>query len=162
MIRPASFGDIPALAFILEEGYRNSVYAKLCGIDLEETKRVLVQCLQHMGSKTKTSTYVNVAHGADGVVQGFIVGAVQRVYLVGDKLSASDIWFICRPGAVAPVDSAALLDGFIAWALANPRVVEIKLSTSDAMTSGWKAQARHYTKRGFVPSGDVFVRRIER
>lgn len=165
-IRPAKFGDIPALAALLEESYRAGVYADLSGFDDKLAKGMLMNAIQMMGHKKANAVFFQVATDDADHAIGFFMGMVQPIYMVGTMLSASDLFYVADKAHTK--DRAALLDSFIAWAEENPRVVEIKLSTSDALmpTSAtapdWRALQPIYKRRGFDFAGDVFVRRFKK
>lgn len=165
MIRPAKFGDIDALCDLLEWSHGISVYASMFPFDRAGTKKFLLWALNHTGHKGKNSlpTLFWVAE-TDGIVAGMMLATLQPVYQIGCRLSASEIFWVGRKGVCQPADLSALFTRFTTWAESDERVVEIKSSSSDAvMQDGlWREMAPFYKRRGFEPSGELFVRRITR
>lgn len=160
MIRAANFADIPAIVSIMEDRYRSSLYATLGEMDIKEAKRLLVGCVQRHGGSGEGSTLVMVAERG-GEVAGFIVGQLSRVYHVGVPLSATDLWFTCRPGADWR-DVVGLAESFAAWATGSPRVVEIMMGCVDMFGVDLKQADALYRRLGLYRCGAIYRRSIER
>jgi hypothetical protein len=134
-IRNANFVDVPAIVRLLQEAYDRSHYAKeqIGDIDLKEAKRLVVQCIQRHGHKTGGGCWVQVAE-TDGVITGLLMGTLARVYVIGNKLMATDLFWLTHPMA-DPRDAANLMRSFMAWARSCPDVVEIKCGTTAVIGS---------------------------
>lgn len=158
-IRAAKFGDIPRLAELMEEAFRASIYADRGNIDERVCKGLFMNSMQKHGGQYAGSTLVNVCE-KNGVVEGFLLGAFDRVYHVGDKLMASDVFFHLSPRA-DPRDAIRLLNDFLTWAEANPLVVEIKMGVTNIL-GDWTRLEPLYRRKGFDQCGALFEKRIQR
>lgn len=159
MIRPARFVDIPRIADLLLDGYALSKYALRCGVDVAETKKILTSGLQRVGSKTSGACLVNLAVNGEQIV-GLHFGILERVYHIGTMLMATDLWFYVS-SAASPRDFVQLFDLFEAWALENPKVIEIKPGVTDVLGDPERL-AKFYERRGYKRSGLMFERSIDR
>lgn len=158
MIRPATFGDIPRLVSILEDAHARSHYAESSvNVDAKEAKRILVNAIQRHGTKNGGS-FVMVAETA-GKVEGFILGVVARIYHVGDRLMASDLFWICTPD-VDPRDPVRLMKAMIAWAKTCPGVVEVQVGSTSVVQDPEKS-ARILEAIGMKPYGLINRMEIE-
>ena len=120
MIRPAKHQDIPRCRAIMRDAYDRSDYAgTLCGFDDAEATRLLVHAVQ----KHQDGAFFEVAE-SKGEVEAFIVGILSRVYCVGTKLRASDLFWLATE-QVEPRQPRKLMKNMITWARSNPDVVEV-------------------------------------
>jgi len=135
MIRDAKFADIPRVVDFLKSAYLRSHYAEdgTVGIDIREAKRLLVQSIQRHGNQNGGGCWVQVAE-TEGVITGLLLGTLARVYVIGDKLMATDLFWTTSPMA-DPRDAGNLMRGFIAWARTCPQVVEIRCGTTSIIGS---------------------------
>jgi len=159
MIRPARFSDVPAMYALLAEGFERSRYRTMGAIDQKVAKGLLVQAIQRDGQPGEGGTLVRVAD-QDGVVEGMIIAVLQRVYHIGDKLQATDLFYIGSPRC-HPADGRGLFDAMVAWADGNPRVVEILATVTDVLLDDWPRVGRLYERRGFVPCGGMWRRKTQ-
>jgi len=161
MIRPAKFADIPALMTLVREMYGRSKYAARATLDEALAKRLLMSCIQRHGLASDGGTLVLVAEADNengGKPIGFIVGMLDPLYHLGTELMATDLFFFTSLGA--PVSAASgLLDGLIAWAKQNPRVVEVCCGVTDAVADPERT-AVLYRRRGMSQTGMIFELRI--
>ena len=120
MIRPAKHQDIPRCRAILRGmGERSDYAGTRCGFDEQEATRLLVHAVQQHGA----GAFFEVAeHG--GEVEALIVGILSRVYCIGTKLRASDLFWVATDNA-NPRHAKKLMKNMIAWARTNPDVVEV-------------------------------------
>ena len=158
MIRDAKFSDVPRIAEILENAHRDSIYADRAAFDAKEAKALTVQALQRHGHKTAGGSLVLVAE-KDGVVEGFIIGCLERVYHVLDKFLATDMWFFCTKKADAR-DPLRLLKAFVAWAESHPKVITIRMGITNAMGDDWRRAGKLYQRAGFVEAGAMYERQV--
>jgi hypothetical protein len=130
MIRAANFADIPGIVMFLQSAYSRSHYATegVVNIDVRETKRLLVQSIQRHSHKTGGGCWVLVSE-TDGVLTGLLLGTLARVYVIGDKLMATDLFWATSPMA-DPRDAGNMMRSFIQWAKSCPDVVEFKCGTT--------------------------------
>lgn len=97
-VRAAKFGDIWGIYSIIVESHERSRYAKVCKVDEKRCKALLVQAIQRHGGTTEGATFVAVAAVEDRI-EGFIIAVLQPLYLIGDVLEASDMFWVARIGA---------------------------------------------------------------
>lgn len=155
MIRRARFGDIPGLYRLIGEGHANSRYAASEEIDEREAKALLMRCIQRHGSPNVGGSCVFVAE-AGGRIDGFIVGLLDRVYHLGRRFSAEDLFFYVSPDS-EPTMAGRLIDAYVAWAEANEKVIEIKLAATDIIDD-WRRTAHLYERKGFHQIGAIYER----
>ena len=158
MVRNAKFGDIPRLTELLEQGHRRSKYRDRASVDIKETKLLLVQAIQRHGLTTAGGSCVFVSEH-DGAVDGFIAGLLDRVYHIGNKLSASDFFFYVAPGG-SPTSAGSLADAYIDWALGIEAVIVIQLAATDIIQNYERAAAL-YRRKGFIQTGVIYERRTD-
>lgn len=159
MIRRAEFGDVPRLVEILSAAHARSPYNGIVNIDIKEAKALLVNSIQRHGGQRIGSTFVEVAERY-GTVEGFIVGLLQRVYHIGDRLTASDLFWI-GTSAIHPRDAARLMKRMIAWAEACPGVVEIQCGATDAAADS-KRTGQLLLHMGLTPFGGIYRKEVKR
>ncbi|MCA1971907.1 MAG: hypothetical protein LDL44_03645 [Caenispirillum sp.] len=147
----------------MEQRYRASLYAQLGEMDIQETKRLLLNLIRRHGGTGDGATLVMVAERAEepGTIAGFIVGLLERVYGVGVPLTATDLWFCCRPGADL-AEVRGLLGAVLLWARGNPRVVEIKFGVVDTFGTDLEAADALYRRLGLERCGAIYRGSISR
>lgn len=159
MIRAACHGDIPRIAELYEEAYQASGFATLGEIDIKEAKATVMRAIQRHGQAGEGGQCCYVAEQG-GVVEGFIIGVLQRCYDVGVPLMASDLHFWVSPRGTAR-DAVNLATAYRDWGIANDKVVLVRASFTH-----WFADAERTTKLyeslGFHWAGGLFERSIER
>ena len=159
-VRPANFSDINPIVAIILDGHRRSHYALgSCEVDVKEAKRVLVQAIQRHGSHNLGGTWVMVCE-TDGRITGFILGTLSRVGLFGDKLFATDLFWLVSED-VAPTDPVRLMKSLVGWAEANPHCIEVKCGTQ-AVIGDPKKAGRVLEHLGMVPYGEIYRKEITR
>lgn len=156
MIRDARFGDIPRIVGMLEALHKRSRYADVCGFEGKLARSMVFQSIQRHGGTAAGATCAFVAEKA-GEVQGFLLGVLQPVYLLGDKLEAQDAFFHCTPAAEAG-DASRLIEAFTAWAECNPAVVAAKLSATDVVESGTARIEKLFRRKGYAHAGVIYER----
>jgi hypothetical protein len=134
---------------------RAGPYADIDELDAREAKALFARCLQRHGGTNAGATLVMVSE-TNGVMEGFIIGALDRIYHIGTKLMATDIYFIMLPRA-DPRDSLKLFKAFEAWAWNNPKVIEIKLGTT--FEYGKRPVDKIYVRNGYAVTGNLYVKR---
>jgi hypothetical protein len=133
MVRDAKFADVPAIVDLLILQFRKSHYHRdgVVNVDEAETKRLLVTSIQRHSGKIGGSTFVQVAE-TDGMVTGLILGTLARVYSIGDKLMATDLFWTAN-GNVDPRDPVKLMQNMVAWAWESPHVIEVRVGATSVI-----------------------------
>lgn len=155
-VRPARMSDIFPLAGLLVQSHQASRYAGHVGIDQAAARRLIAQFIQRHGGSHDGSSFVAVVEDGEGVICGFVAGALDRVYHVGDLLAANDVFLVAAPDAPATT-ALRLLAAYIQWAESVPDCAEIRLSWTDALPSG-ERMAALYERMGFRECGRIYER----
>lgn len=148
-VRPARFVDVLAMVSLLEEHYPSTRYAGIVDLDADYARKLLAQIVQRHGGQHAGATCCFVYERA-GAVVGFLAGQLDRVYGVGTKLSAHDIFLVAAKDSHAV--SLPLIKAYRDWAFASPKIFEIYLTCSDVLPDGHRI-ASLYEKLGFTRSG---------
>ena len=155
MIRPAKFIDTPRLVELLCEMQRRSKYAGHVGVDEKAAHTLIAQAIQRHGGSHYGASLVMVAE-QDEQVEGFIIGMLDRVYHIGDRLSAQDLFLYCTELA-QPRDFLRLFNAYLNWASVIPKVWEIKASWTDTLPDAAEI-GRLYERLGFQQCGAIYER----
>lgn len=155
MIRPAKFFDTVRIVDLMHEMHENSRYRDVDEIDDRYTHKLVSQCIQRHGFTNDGGALVMVAV-RDQRVEGFMIGILDRVYHIGKKLAANDLFLYCSPKA-HPTDFRKLFDAYVSWAMNNPKVAEIKASWTDAVPGAERIEGV-YEARGFRYCGGIWTR----
>lgn len=158
-VRTAKFGDIPAIYALMVEAHARSIYAGRDEIDQRHAKGLLMNAIQRVGARHEGAMLVLVSEH-DGAVTGFMVGLLDRLYQLGTKLFATDLFFYHTPGG-NPVDPIGLLMGLVEWANTIPNVIEIKVGSTNVI-GDHREIAKLYEGAGFKQCGALYEWRIER
>lgn len=156
MLRPARSIDIPAMTALLVQSYGQSKYAGVLDIDVDYTKRMLAQFVQRNGGTHDGATLLVVVDNGEGVIQGLVAGMLDRVYHVGAKLAANDVFLVAADDA-PPMTVQRLLNAYLTWASNVPDCVEIRLSWTDIHPTG-ERMAALYERAGFRRAGEIWER----
>lgn len=158
-VRAAKFGDIPRLYELMEEMYSKSVYVGRDEIDTKHAKALLVNAIQRHGGKYEGSALVMVSE-TNGKVQGFIIGYLDRIYLIGRKLRATDMFFYQSEQA-SPKDAFALVRSVIEWAASNDQVIEIDMAATNAV-GDHRRTGKLLQRFGLIECGTIYKRSIDK
>ena len=159
MLRPAKTTDVFILADILADRAKDSRYALKLGqdalIEPKLARTMFAQAVQRHGGTNDGATFVMV-HETDGQIDAFILAGLGRIYEAGTQLAASDTLLLgiqgCDPRAMT-----RLLEAYVEWAEANPKVMEVGLSWSDTIP-GSDILVRKFERDGFVERSRSFFR----
>jgi len=151
--------DFPAAAAVLVESHGRSIYADRDTVDMIRLKQTFLDALHRHGQRNCGATYINVAE-RDGVIVGIIIGWLERVYHIGTKLMATDLFYVPSP-ACSDRDAITLFRNFEEWATENPAVIEIKLGLTNALGDYGRTEAM-YLRMGYEPAGAMYEKRIAR
>ena len=144
MMRDARFSDIPALATLLKWSHERSKYALRSGVSDKAIEQSLMACVATINQNGPGASFLKVIE-KDGEVVSFMAGTLSRIYGIGTRLCASDLFLISKNKSLK--DTLALIDAYISWAKSNPKVIEIGLSWSDALPRGEEI-ANIYKRKG--------------
>lgn len=157
MIRKATYQDAPAIMALIRAQHAKSKYATRCRIAEPALQHLVTSMIGQQGQIGPQGTLVLVAeHNGEPVA--FIAGILDRVYQIGAKLTAQDLFFVNEGGSVG--DTLKLLDGYIAWARSIRAVLEIVVSWSDTLP-GAEQVAKLYARKGFSKTGELFEIRTD-
>lgn len=156
MIRPARFQDAPAIERLIRDQHLASKYAGRAEISDKALTDLVVSMIAQMGQHGPQGSHVAVAE-REGTIVGFVAGVLQRVYSIYKKLEAVDL-FLVNTGTAA--EMLGLVDSYIGWARANPKVLIIKLSWCDTVPGAGRI-AGLYRRKGFSRTGEIFEMRLD-
>ncbi len=158
MIRAGKAVDAPVLAELVSAACAVSRYAGAVNVDMAIARKLFAQAAMKHGFSHEGGMFLMVNETDDGEIDMFILGALSRIYVVGDMLAASDQFLIARPGSKPnPRAMMVLVDAYLAWADSNPKVHEIGLSWSDTLP-GSDRMASLFARRGFQRCGETWRR----
>ena len=152
--RPIKMSDLPAVFDMLIEMHGLSKYAGDVDVDPVAAKALLMQAAQRHGGSNNGSTHFMVAEEG-GKIVGFMVGALQRLYLIGNRLEAMDLFLYAKKTASAKV-AVKLLDSYIEWASSCPKVASIKLSYTNTLGVDGERLGALYERKGFERHGAIY------
>lgn len=159
MIRPAKNADIMALVALIQEMHQRSKYREIDQVDVPMVKKLLLAGIQRHGAQHDGGALVLVSVKDDQPV-GFLYGLLTRVYNIGTRLEATDLFFYMGDAA-DPRDAFKLLDAFDAWVAENPKVVVVRQGATNAIEA-YSRMERVLRRRGMDQSGVIYERSIER
>jgi hypothetical protein len=151
VIRAARHTDTKAIEALIRRQHAASTYAGRTDICDKALSGLLLTLIAGQAQSSVGATYVRVAM-RDGKVTGFIAGSLQRVYQIGDRLEANDVFYV-NEGSAA--DSFALADGYLAWAGGNPKVLDVRMSWTDAIPGAERIVAL-LKRKGLKKTGEVW------
>lgn len=156
--RRARFGDIPAIVELMQESHRRSKYRNRGAIVPKLAKSVLLNTIQRHGLTRVGGACVFVTEN-DGVLDGFIIGVLELVYSISDKLSANDLFFYVSERGL-PQSAGHLLDAFIERNVGIDGLVQIQMGATDAIQD-YERTAKLYRLKGFVQTGVIYEMRMD-
>lgn len=156
MIRRTTFSDIPRLVDLMREVFARSKYAGRGTMNEKEAKALWVRSIQRDGKTSEGGTLARVAEDEHGVVTGFVLGVLQRVYQVGDQLEAQQVYLYQTPGG-DPVATIELAVEFGKWAESIDDVIVDVQSATD-IVQGFPMAARIFEGLGYKQSGVIYER----
>lgn len=152
MIRAATKDDIEEIEGLIRRQYQTSSYVGTgCEISdkvMRETLSALIAMQKH---PSVGGTHVIVAV-RDKKVVGFLAAVLQRVYFIGNKLEAGDVFFV-NEGQIG--DTMAMVESYLAWGRGNRKVLDMKLSWTDAIPGAEKV-TKLFQRKGFTKTGEVW------
>jgi len=155
IVRSARGTDWPRLLELIKEAHARS---NIAAFELDEayTKELcLAVMIQQRKAAQDDGMHIYLAE-LEGVLQGFVFVAAQRLYVFGRDLMVSDLMFYTRDGAHASA-AGMLWDAVEAWA-APREVVSIRPSTSNAIGDPERT-GKFFEARGYERMGLMFEKR---
>ena len=147
-IRPARSIDALAIAELLAARVADTCYAGRDEVDVAYARKMFAFAAQRHGGTNEGGMFLMVAEDDAGEIAGFMMGSLGRVYGVGKLLCATDNYLLGRRDC-PPRVLVNLFELYVGWASANPKVIEIGASWSDAV-AGSHAMAHVFERRGFT------------
>lgn len=155
-VRAAKFGDMPRLVELGREMHAKSKYADYPGNE-RVYKATFIESIRLHAAGRGGCLFVAEK---DGVVEGFILGVVCRVYNVCDVYEARDMFFFVTERADKR-DAAKLAKALFKWASGLPDVVEINMGATDAISDYGRTE-KLYRRLGMTQNGVMYTKGIER
>lgn len=155
MIRAAKFFDAVRIVELMHELHAKSRYKTLDAVDDKAAHRLVTHAIHRHGHLHDGGALVMVSV-RDQRVEGFIIGMLDRTYHIGKKLMAQDVFLYLSKKADA-ADAVRLVKAYIDWATNNPKVIEVKLSWTDALPDAERIE-QLYERLGFRRCGAIWSR----
>lgn len=156
MIRAATMSDLPRLHELLHEQHKKSKFHPDVEIDEQAARSMLIHGVQRHGNQNNGGSCLFVEEN-EGEVEGFIFGVLNRVYHIGNRLAANDLFLVCTDKA-GKFAASELVDAYYMWAAHNPKVAQIMLSWTDAIGIDGKKIEALYKRKGFHHVGGIWER----
>lgn len=156
MIRPATSSDAFALVDILKERHPETPYADV-PLNEKLARTMFAQAAQRHGGIHDGAAFLMVSDN-DGV-DAFMFGVLNRIYMVGELLGATDVFLVGKKHVPART-LTRLMDRYIAWAESSPKVIEVGLSWADSIP-GNESIIKAYERRGFTLYGKSYRRTVK-
>lgn len=138
---------------MIHDLYKRSIYRDHDYWDERSCKALLVNSIQRHNGNVEGSTLFNV-YERDAVIQGFMIGFLDRTYGFLGCLTATDVLFHCREGA-PPEAALALLRRFMKWAQGNRLVAEIRMAATTVAGEDPEKVAALYRRVGLQRCGVI-------
>ena len=153
-VRPARHTDAWRIVELLVAKQERSIYAGRVEVDGPFARKLVSSLVQRHGAANDGASCVFVVENDAGIVCAFIAGMLSRVYLIGDKLVAQDLFLVADK--IAPVSAhSELIDAYVGWAKSCPKVVEINLSWTD-VAGGDDRVGAIYERKSFTRCGAIY------
>tara|TARA_R110000772_G_scaffold81597_1_gene173493 strand:- start:97 stop:561 length:465 start_codon:yes stop_codon:yes gene_type:complete len=153
MIRPAKYIDNLRLTALIMDMHEESSYAERATVDTQRFKKMCITAISQHGNRS----CLFVAQ-KDGMVEGFIMGCVDRIYGISKEYYATDLFFYVSDKA-NPKDAMGLLKNFMDWAENADNVIEIRLGISGVI-GGWERLQKVYERFGLIQDGVMMKKEI--
>ena len=155
MIRPATPSDIPRVKELFAEMHAASKFAGRVAISDRALHDLLLMALGNRNRPIVGGTHFSVAVRKDRV-EGFMIGMLDRVYHIGTKLVAQDMFLnVTDKGFMG--DFLRLIDDYVDWANGNPNVININLSWTNSLPDAERIESA-YMRKGFSRAGGIYQR----
>lgn len=156
-VRPAKVADIPRILDLIEAAHKRSIYAGVDAVDREYARSLFMRTIRFNGCHGDGACLFLVSE-IDGVAQGYFLATLDRVYQVGKRLCANEVHFYLTPEADQR-DLLRVINSFLAWGEANPRVAEFRIGESNVLGDPDPRFADLLERKGFTKGATVFTKR---
>lgn len=157
MVRNAVFSDTPEIEKLIHNAHKRSKYSGRTGINAKALTQLVLGLVAGQNQNGPGATFAVVAEDG-GKIVGFMGGMLNRIYNIGDKLGATDLFLLNEGGHL--INTLSMVDEYIRWARANPKVIEIGLSWSDSITGAEGAKAL-YKRLGATKTGESYEIKLD-
>lgn len=145
--------DAPELAELVTTRLPDTRFKGLTEVHPDVARKLFAQAAFRHGHTKDGATWLQVAESERGI-EAFILAGLSRIYLVGTKLCAQDMFLLGRKDC-SPLALDHLIAGYVDWASGCPDVVDIHLSWSDALDTGSRFGSV-FQRKGFVLCGENY------
>lgn len=159
MIRVAKFQDIPRVIELLELAHKRTIYSAIGTVSSHRARTIVEDMGARMISEGEQRSFFWVAQKS-GVVQGFLIGFLQPIYQIGNKLEGMDLYTMLNEKHADPADFIKLVTQFKKWAEGRPDVVQVTCGITDVIRKDWRDLVPVYEKLGFEQTGAVMTARF--
>lgn len=159
MIRVAKFEDIPRVIELLEMAHKRTIYASIGNVSARRARDIVEEMGARMESRGLQRTFFWVAVKS-GVVQGFLIGHLQPIYQIGDKLEGTDLYTLLNERCADPADFVKLVVRYKAWLQQQPDVIQASVGITDIIMPNWQELVPVYEGLGFKQTGVVMTARF--
>lgn len=157
MTRAARAIDIPAIEALVRDQHARSKYAGRVEISDKVMRSLFEAAVAGQNQTGPQATFLRVAE-EDGRIVAFMLGTLARVYHIGNKLAAMDM-FLCAYADAKATHALRLVSEYLEWAKSNPKVIEIILSWHNALP-GAERMAQVFEHKGMVKVGEMYELRL--
>lgn len=153
-IRPARPADIMRIVRVMCEGHAKSIYRDKGCVDERYARSMIATAIQKHGHTHHGGQFLLVAHEGDDIT-GYYWAFLDRVYQVGDKLSATEIHCYTTERC-HPKDSLSMLRQFVDWAHKVPDTIEVLVGKTDIIAEDDGSYERYLHRKGFAEFGRIY------
>lgn len=155
-MRHATLNDCARIFELVLEMHSESKFPPDVGVDHITARSLIMTAIQRNGGLHQGGTIVLVEE-KDGAVEAFVIGILDRVYHIGNRLASNDLFLYASKRARRGA-SIRLFRGYVQWALSNPKVAKIMGSWTDALGPEVEKIEALYRKEGFHRIGAIWER----
>lgn len=154
MIRIANYVDIPRIIELLHECHARSIYAEKVKPNEDFAEGCLLSFLHNHGNPNAGGTFVIVSENK-GAVEGVFAAVLEPICFNMDALSPRPL-ILYQSERARPLDAKYMLDAYVAWSEANPKVVDTRGDYADYVQVGADRIDRLYARAGFQKVGSHY------
>jgi len=156
IVRPVRGSDWPRLLELIKEGHARSNIAAYALDEGYAKELVLSMAMANMHMRPPVHDAACIFVAETDRLEGFVIPAAQRLYVLGRDLIVSDLMFYCREGAHA-LAATKLWDRLEIWA-SHPTVVGIRPGVTNIVGDPERT-AKFFEARGYERMGLMLEKR---